>query len=259
MTRGLFDFAAPLFDGLDRVMIAANVPEVLRVMLIAIAFAFISMWLYRRISNQEKLSKTRAEIAAAQKELATYDGEFAGLRGLITRTMTLTFRQVALTGFPALIASIPLLFALPWLSNRYSEELPGTGEATALCISGWNAPVTLEWQPSASVTDNGESCFYVRWPAESETLSLAGTDRVWIQLPLRAPSPVLHKKSAFNWLFANPAGYVDDQAPFEAVHFTLRQHDLIDFGPSWVRHWMFAFFGTLIVMSLIIKVRWKVV
>lgn len=257
MNGGFFDLGAPVFDAIDSVMVAVRLPSLLRVILFAAVFAVLGMWIYRRCSNQTRLAEVRTAVAATQRELATYEGDFAGLRGLIVRSTGLALRQVGLTFWPALLASVPLLFMLPWLSNRYAEQSPVAGETILACVEPAAAAAALAWQPAGSATRADEACANLLWPAVGESLELRDHAQAWLRLPLPAPTPVVHKRIALNALFGNPGGYLDVEAPFDAVRLDFAPLELVPFGPAWMRGWMFAFFVPLLVVSLIVKWRWK--
>lgn len=255
---GFFDIAAPVLDLLDAAMLAVHVPPVVRVVLFALVFGVAGMLLYCGFSNQTRLAEVRAAVVATQRQLAKYEGDFAGLRGLIARSTGLALRQVGLTFWPALVASVPLLFVLPWLSNRYAEAVPAAAKSIRACVSPVAAMASLDWQPSASATRGDEGCVTLRWPAAGETVVLRDAAHAWLELPLPAPTPVVHKRVVLNALFGNPGGYLDDEAPFDAVQFAFKPRELVTFGPAWMRGWMFVFFVPLLVVSLVIKWRWRI-
>jgi len=257
MNSGLFDLTAPLLDAFAAGVAAVGLPPVACIVLLAVLLGIAGMWIYRRCSNQTRLAEVRAAVAATQRELATYEGDFSGLRALIARSTGLAFRQVGLTFWPALVASVPLLFVLPWLSNRYAEKAPVAGEVILACVEPATAAADLAWQPPSLVTRVDDGCTNLRWPSDTETVELRDAAQIWLRLPLPAPTPVVHKRVALNALFGNPGGYLDAEAPFDAVRLRFAPLELMPAGFDWMRGWMFAFFVPLLVVSLVVKRRWK--
>ncbi len=243
---------------LDAAVAALGLPPLACIVLLAVLLGASGMWIYRRCSNQRRLAEVRTAVAATQRELAGYTGDFAGLRTLIARSMRLALGQVGLTFVPALLASLPLLFVLPWLSNRYSEKAPVAGETILACVEPAAAVAALAWQPASSATRAGDACANLRWPSGTDTVELGDAAQVWLRLPLPAPTPVVHKRVALNALFGNPGGYLDAEAPLDAVRLHFAPRELVAFGPAWMRGWMFAFFAPLLVVSLVIKLRWRI-
>ena len=81
--------------------------------------ATLVMLLYKLISPQRKLSQIRLAAADARRQIAAFDGEFAGLAPIVRNSLKLSLRQIAWIFFPALIASLPLLNCIIWLDSAY--------------------------------------------------------------------------------------------------------------------------------------------
>lgn len=254
---GLFDLPAPLFDFVDAILAACLLPPVARIVIHAFAFAVVGMLVYRRFSQQSRLAELRVELSATQRQLAGYDGDFAGLRTLIRRSMAMALRQVALTFWPAMLASVPLLFVLPWLSNRFAESEPVAGAAIEVCVIPPAAMDRLSWHPSGFAEVLQDGCWNVNWPASGASVELRDPAGAGLRLPLPALTPVVHKRGWMNVLFGNPGGDLDESASFDALVLNLPAREIIAFGPHWMRGWMFVFFVPLFLVSLGLKMRWR--
>ena len=251
---GFFDLLNPAFDLVDAGMASLLSPG-WRLALWALAGAALTMGLYRLTSNQERMGQTRTEIRAAQRELSTFDGELDEMMPLIRRTIGLSLHQLRLSLGPALIASLPLIFLLAWVSNRFSTELPRPGTSTPVTLM--EPAAGLSWNsPDAISTDNG---WLVPWPEAGRTLTLAGSggDPV-LTLPLNAASPVVHQRQWWNVLIGNPAGYLPDDAPVDSIHIDLPQREYLPFGPTWARGAIAVFIAWLFLFSLTIKLAFRI-
>jgi len=247
---GLLDLPASAFDALDGAL-AAVLPAALRVMLYAAACGWLSMALYKRWSNQARILEVRAEIARTQAALATHDGAFGDLNKLVLKNLKLTLRQLGMTLRPALLASLPLLLVLPWLSNAFALAPPE--RALRVCAEPPQAAAALHWEPGATTADAG--CWNVTLPAavgDAKHMPLA-------QLQARPQSEFVHKFIALNHLIGNPNGYLPDDAPVERLTLALAPRQLLPFGPLALRGWEPLFFVTLLVVSLWLRWRWRVV
>lgn len=111
MNLGLLDLPAPLLDAFDSVLAASGLPALARMIVYAIASAWLGMVLYRRFSDQTALTELRQKVQASQRALALHGGDFTELRGLIHNNFLLSLRQLGLSLRPALLASLPLLFS----------------------------------------------------------------------------------------------------------------------------------------------------
>jgi len=238
---GLFDLTAPLFSWLDE-LAGPGLPW-LHVVVWGLASGAATMGLYRLTSCQACIAKVKADLNPVRQELMGYYGDAAGLMALVGRNLKLSFKHIGLTAYPALIASLPLLFVLAWLSNDYSYDYPPSGQEIG---------VTLE---SADPALQGRET--VTWPANrSVTVSRAG--QVITRVEFRRPVPVVHKREAWNVLFGNPNGYLPKDSRVSAIEFELPEQQLIAAGPDWMHGWMFLYFTTMVIASLAIKFVFKI-
>jgi hypothetical protein len=166
VTLGLLDLPAPLWSLIDDALTAIGSPALVRVMLYAIGSAWISMAIYRRTSRQSELAILAAQSRALRDELASYDGEFAGLMQRVRRLLRLSARHLGLSFVPAVLGGLPLLFVLPWLSNNFSYRLPEVGTRIDVVPQGVeDAAKALQWQPHDPGWDATLGGWRVDWPA----------------------------------------------------------------------------------------------
>jgi len=246
---GLFDLPAPLFSLIDGVL-ETLLPSVARLILWGILAGWISMLVYRWLSNQEKIAALKSLQQLQQKQIAEFDGEFAELLPLIRRTLALGFRQLGLALGPALLASLPALFIIIWVAGAFGYRAPLAGEEISLRAEpGSNG---IHWSPPAQTqaTANG---WIVDWPADGQTLTLVDGRRPLLNLPLEQAVPVIHKKRWWNLLMANPLGYLPPDGPTEVIHIDLPEQSILGWGPGWMRGWMFSFFMAFLLSSLAFK------
>ena len=106
---GLFDLPAPLFGAIDG-LLAMALPAVIRLVIWGVLAGWLTMVVYRFLSNQEKIGELKTQQKVQQKNIAEFDGEFAGLLPLIRQTLALGFKQLGFALGPALLATVPILF-----------------------------------------------------------------------------------------------------------------------------------------------------
>jgi hypothetical protein len=256
MNTGLLDLPGFLLGPADRMLEAVLVPALIRVFLWGALAGYAGMWLYRRRSPQQRIAELRVELARVQQQLSSYDGEFSGLMPLIRRQFGLALRQMRLTAGAALLAAVPILLVLPWLSNRYALETPDPGSSIAVCVVPAPAVSALDWNPPRADAD-AQGCWNVPWPAAGSQISLKEHDHEILQWPRDVPAPLLHKHHWLNWLVGNPAGYLPAESRIERLDFGFRPVEFIAWGPSWLRGWEAAFFLSALIVSLYLRWRWK--
>jgi uncharacterized membrane protein (DUF106 family) len=246
---GLFDLPAPLFSAIDGVL-AMALPPVLRLIIWGILAGWLTMIVYRRLSNQEKIGELKAQQKIQQKKIAEFDGEFEELMPLIRHTLALGFKQLGLALGPALLATVPILFIVIWVAGEYGYEAPAAGSEVLLTAEP--AINDIHWSSTTEVkiTDNG---WAINWPAEGQSLTMTDGRQPLLVLPLEHNIPIIHKKKWWNLLMANPIGYLPDDGKTDVIHIALPEPVMIGAGPGWMRGWMFSFFVTFLLSSLAFK------
>jgi hypothetical protein len=243
---GIFDALGPVFAWLDS-QAAGVVPDLFRLLIWGIACGAISMLLYRWLSAQDRINRGKRELKAAQHALNTFDGEFTDAWPLMRRLIRLSLQQVGRVGWPAVVASVPLLFVLSWLSTNYGYTYPPPGAMTRV----HTVPVTLKarWQ-EASATDESDA---------PRIVVTDDADRIVTVVGMKVPVPVVHKHQWWNVFIGNPVGYLPAQGIVERVVVSLPHKQFLRVGPRWARGWEVPFFLSLIVVSLVLKTALRIV
>lgn len=261
--RGLLDWPGVALDAINQPLVSI-LPEPLVLAFWALVSAWLTMWVYRRFSNQAEMAALKPRIKAVQKKLSSYDGEFRGLTPLIRENFRLAGRQLALALGPALLAGLPVLLVLVWISNAFGVFMPSSGAPVEIrAIAGDDAdPPEWQWHGTRAEplkTGQAGQTWRVVWPAPPQTAALItarGEDVV--EIPPLHSTPVVHKRKWWNTLIGNPAGYLEPGNPADAVYLELPKKQMLPFGPQWMRGWAFLYFVLLIIGSLGLKLIWRI-
>jgi hypothetical protein len=244
---GVLDLPAPLFAGLDG-LLGHALPPTGRLILWGVVGAALSMALYRALSAQARVARVKAEAAEARRALNAYDGDFEGAWPLMRRMLRLSLRQVGLVTGPAVVASLPALCLMVWLSTAYSHTFPAPGAEVAVRT----VPESLH---ARWVTGMGDRA----GPRPAPGVRVADdAGRLIRDVPLAAPVTVVHKRQWWNLLLGNPAGYLPDDARIKRIEVDLPRREYVPVGPSWARTWEAVFFTVLIACSLAIKIGFRI-
>lgn len=258
-SRGLFDLASPVLDRIDGLM-ASWLPELGRLTFWALLAAFVSMWLYRLTSNQARLAANKEEIVALQGRLKGFDGPFSEAWPLLRRNLALAGHRLWLTLGPALLASLPVIFILAWVSNTFDARFPPTGDPVrieATAVDGTPLP-PLHWQGEGEVRAERDGLWTIPWPTAARPLNLVdGDGTALLKLPPAAPVGAVHQRRWWNALVGNPAGYLPAPGPIDVVELDLPRAEFLPFGPAWLRGWMVWFFSVVLAASLLLKFLWR--
>ena len=251
---GLFDLPAPIFGAIDSILEMA-LPPVLRLVIWGILAGWLTMVVYRRLSNQVKIGELKAQQKIQQKKIAEFDGEFEELMPLIRHTLALGFKQLGLALGPALLATVPILFIVIWVASEFGFETPAAGSEVLLTVEP--ASSDIHWSSTTEVqfSENG---WVINWPSEGQSLTMTDGRQPLLELPLEHNIPIIHKKKWWNLLMANPLGYLPEDGKTDVIHINLPEPNIIGSGPGWMRGWMFSFFMTFLLSSVAFKLLLRI-
>lgn len=254
---GFFDLPAPLFGAIDELLSLA-LPGIVRLVLWGVLAGWLTMVVYRRLSNQEKIQELKVEQKKQQKIISGFDGEFNELFPVIRHTLGLGMRQLGLSLGPALLATIPILFIVVWVAGDFGNEQPSTGTPVSIDINPEQATVNrFDWS-SPDVALKTETGWVLDWPSIEQPVSFLQDGQSLFELPFEHSIPVIHKHQWWNWLMANPVGYLPDDALLESIDIGLPEQQFLVFGPGWLRGWMFSFFISFLLSSIGFKLALKI-
>lgn len=245
---GLLDLPAPVLAWLDGAFGLAA-PPTLRLVIWGVIGAVVSMGLYWALSPQARIARVKAEALRARRALDAYDGPFAGAWPLMRDMLRLAFRQLGLVTWPAVVASLPVLCLLVWISSSYGYGFPEAAPAPAE-VAVRTFPEQLE---ARLVGDSGDPA-----RARLEVVLADPSGRIVERVPLAAPITSLHKRQWWNALIGNPAGYLPDDAPVDWIELDLPERQYLPLGPAWARSWYVVFFAALLAASLAIKLAARI-
>ena len=255
----LFDSLNPVLALVDRLLAGLSLAPVWRIAVFAALGSLVSMLLFKKLSNQAELAKLKQEISQVQKDLVRSSDENGSLGKVLRRNLGLSGRQLWLSFWPALVASIPILFLLVFCSNQFGTEAMDSGARVyVMPVELDGSPGDYRWIDINAQWDARKKAWTFYQPEPGKTAVLMRGAEPQLIVPTVVPTHVLHKKQWWNFLIANPAGYIDDNASAERFEFNTPTQVIINWGPKWMRGWLFAFMLFLVLFSVAIKIVWKI-
>lgn len=255
----LLDSLNPVLAFVDRLLAGLSIAPVLRIAIFAALGSVASMLLFKKFSNQAALAELKQDIRQVQNDLVRLSQEKGDLGRSVRLNLKLTGRQLWLSFWPAIVASVPILFLLAFTSNQFSAAAPEAGTrvyVTPVELQG--SPADFEWRGVNAQWDARKKAWTFYHPEPGQTASLFTDGQEQLSLPTVVPIHVLHKKQWWNFLIANPAGYLHDDARVSSVDINMPTQAIINWGPGWMRGWLFAFMLFLVLFSVAIKILWKI-
>lgn len=233
---GILDLPGPLFAAIDTLM-ASVLPASARLIVWAIMAGAGTLLLYRLLSPQTRIGNAKRQAREARRRLSEFDGEIAEAGPLIRGQFSAAFRHIGLVLGPTLLSMLPLLALLSWIDHTYSYDFPDRDEPPAMMVEP--EPDFTEW-----ITDSDIPLLRI---------GVAGSELV--EIALTAPVPVIEQRHWWNWLVANPLGYLPGETGLERVRIDLPQRAYLPFGPPWMRSWLAILLPTMALVSLL-TYRW---
>ena len=210
------------------------------------------MGLYWLCSAQDKVETAKERAVIARRKMAGYQGtEFDEMMPLAKESLLASGRHFLIVLWPALLSSLPALAIIVWVSAQFSYTLPQPGSSLDI-----HTDPAVELVGLAALSDNIYTATYPEDNGAYSIVTINGEQLV--TLPLSAPIPIVHKRQWWNSLIGNPNGYLADESTIEAIHFELPGIEYLSMGPGWIRGWEFSYFGLLIIISLGIKVAFRI-
>jgi hypothetical protein len=242
---GLFDLPAPALTWLDT-WVAMVLPAAWRLVLWSVVGGVLTMALYWLLSPQQRLGETKRRLAASKAALDAFDGEFKDAFPLMRTMFGNALRQIGLVFGPAVVAMVPVLCLIAWLSNTYGYRFPERPADTRVQTLPEAFSTTLDTAPSTAANPH---------PRLRVT---DGSGQVVHEQALDAPVTTLHKRQWWNVLIGNAAGYLPHTLGVERIDIELPRHAYIPFGPTWLRGWEAIFFVGLFITALAIKLGFRI-
>jgi len=244
---GVLDWPGLGFARIDEMM--AGLPAPWRLVFWAMAAAALSMAIYRFASPQRRIAQAQIEAQAARQALDRYDGEFADAWPLIRQVLRTALHRIGLVLPGVLLAMLPILAMLVWLSTSYGYRFPDTDDTVdvAAIPSSTGVHAELSVMPHQATQ-----------PQKRRLLLRDQTGAIAAAIPLRQPVPVVEKRRWWHTLIGNPAGYLPDDSVIDRVDIALPAQEMLQMGPAWLRGWEPLFFAVMLSASLAIKRLWRI-
>jgi hypothetical protein len=154
------------------------------------------------------------------------------------------------------VSSLPVVVIIAWLAMSWSQPLPAPGTAVPLSYEPPTAGLAIEPADALSTSPGGGM---LRWPAVQTPAALKdASGTVYEGLGAKSPASVIHKRVWWNAILGNPAGYLPDNAALEEVRLELPTREVLHAGPSWARGFELTYFAVVVMVSLAIKVIFKI-
>jgi hypothetical protein len=236
---GLLDLPAPAFSWADG-LLADILSPLARILLWGALGAVASMLIYWLISPQARMEKIAVEERQLKAKLKDDSIEMEEGLAASKDLLRLALSRVAIVFVPVMIAALPLVSLMTWLDSHYAYRLPPQGQSAEVRV-----------EPDVAQG---------RWVADASPprVEVAAPGNQPLAFPMVAAVPVVEKWSWWNALIGNPLGYLPESSPIDRIAIGLTESEYLSFGPAWLRGWLAPFLISVLVVSLFIKIVFRI-
>jgi hypothetical protein len=215
------------------------------------------MALYWLVSPQRKLHEiARRSRESRHRLLDTSRTELPESLAAARELIRWSGAQLLMTLLPAVVAAVPFLALLTWVSDRYGYELPRGGDPVTVAVTPEGTRVQ---SVPAGLRSEDPSRLTIAWPAPGRPLLLLDTEgRNLVRLTGDHPVTRIQKSAWWNWLLGNPAGYLPHATRDESITYDLKTREFLALGPSWARSPESLFIVAAFVVSLALKCAFNI-
>ena len=253
---GLVNQTFPVMEWLTA-LLPVWLPGAARLVLLGIVSSFVTMLLYRALSDQEAIGRRKAEMKLLQQQLIAADDDLKAVLRLTRQNLGHAFALLGRVAGPAILSSLPVGIVLAWLASYWTFAMPAPGVAVPVELAPASAGIELTPPDLLRTEADGT---VLLWPAPETTLSMAAVGReLWQgQAAQLATTGTVGPWQWWNAILGNPAGYLPANGPLTLWTVDLPRREYLPFGLSWMRGWEFVYFATVLVVSLGLKVVMRI-
>ncbi|MFO1128810.1 MAG: hypothetical protein U1E66_10335 [Rhodospirillales bacterium] len=251
----MINLTFPVLNAIDG-WLAHWVPVMLRVALWGVASGVAALGLYAALSDQPGLARLKRATRGLRREMLDPDLDRDAYMRLVRQNLAQSFRLLGKSLVPSMLSSVPVLVIVLWLSVYYSYDRPPPGEAVPVDVVPAQADVLPASIPPLQRTADGTRLMVGDAPQPVRFVDAAGT--VYQGTPDDPPTPVVQKRTWWNALLGNQAGYIRADAAADEIRFQFPFKHLLSGVPEWMATWELTYFLSLVVAALICKFGLKI-
>lgn len=251
----MINLAFPFLNFVDG-WLAEWIPGLLRICIWGAICGSASMALYYALSNQTAIEQLKLESRKLRRLMMNPDLEYSEFLRLGRRNLLISLRLLGRTGRAALLSVLLIGTVVCWLSIYQSYT-----------SNPANTPVDVEIFP----TSKGVTFFpvesFVRTGRKIKFIDADKSPRVrfifkgkvaYSGTPNTPPGGSIGKKAWWNFLLASKDGYINPGSSLDEIRFQFPRKVFFHGVPEWMASWELPFFLCLGMMTLLIKLVFRI-
>jgi uncharacterized membrane protein (DUF106 family) len=228
-----------------------------KLVLLGILSSFITMLLYRALSDQDAIKQRKAEMKILQQRLIAADDDIKAVLELSRANLGHALALLGRVSGPAILSSLPVGVIVAWLAGYWTYAMPPPGTAVPMEITP--SGTAIELTPSNLLAADAAGSQLI-WPEPESTLRMASRGQtLWEgKADLLATTALVGQWRWWNAILGNPPGYLSPGGPLSLWSLDLPRREYLPFGMGWMRGWEFVYFATVLVVSSGLKLVMRI-
>lgn len=248
----------PVMNAVDA-WLAYGLPLVVRVSLWGVVAGIAAMGIYAAASNQQAIPTLKDKSRDLRRKMLDPSlEEYSEFVALAKETFKVTFGLLGKVMGPVFLAALPVLVIASWLDTFHGYSLPDKSQPVSITLVPVHSEFNIE--PREVLPDKMDGKIKMLAPAKlSDPVSFYVNDQMVYQGNVFAlPAPVIAKKTWLNFFLANEAGYLQQDSPVDEIHIHFPPKPIHNGLPDWAAGWEWTFFISIFLVSLPVKLIFKI-
>lgn len=251
----VIEYTFPFYEWINGWLLAW-MPGVIRIVVWGAISGCAAMLLFLVSSDQAGIVELKGRTRELQRRMLGANINHSEVMKLARSNLVISFRLLGKVGLPSLLASLPVLLAILWLSAFDTYALPPDGETVRVDVIPGKPDLTF--LPKAAFVDEAGTVQYVVGAVIGPVQVLNGDRMLYSGDPANPPVGTVRKEEWWNVLLGSVAGYIQEDASVDELHWNFPRKSFISGAPEWLSTWEFPFFLSLLVVALGMKIGLRI-
>jgi hypothetical protein len=214
------------------------------------------MGLYALLSPQRRIRAKKQEIKELKAEMKDDSLGFAGTLRLTRQNLRRAFELLGLVLPPSLVAMLPALCMMLFVSILYSYQVPEAGQDLKVKTTPYSLKVRV--QSGGVVVNTGKSGFVVIMDKKPRIRIYESKRIIYSWTPDMLMDGSVRKRPWWGGLLPEGAGYLPEDSVTEKISIGFRTLRVIGGVPRAIGGWEFSYFLALTISAVLVKVKFRI-
>jgi hypothetical protein len=237
---------------------ASSLPLIFRIALWGVLAGVLAMGLYAIISNQKTIANLKKQARDLRGQMMDPSQEdYSVFLSLAKKNIKVSLKLLGVVLGPVFIAALPVIVLAAWIDSYHGYSRATTNKAIEMII--FPSDINIVSRPNDLIKKNGDKIFVSPSSNRSDPISFYVENQLVFKGNIFSkPDPFISKKKWWHYFFASDIGYLSQTSPIEEIHFAFPKNSIHKALPDWISGWEWTFFIAIFLVSLPIKIIFKI-